>query len=166
VTVSPQVSNQVKNPVSTQVSNQARNLLAETPHGIMPSACPSRVILDHVTGKWGVLILVVLPGRSMRWSELRRAIQGISEKMLAQTLQTLERDGLVLRTALPVIPPHVEYSLTDLGAELVERLLPLMDWLLINAGAMVDGSAAAAAGPSAAGPSAPVLSIQPGSDRA
>ncbi|WP_461036081.1 winged helix-turn-helix transcriptional regulator [Streptomyces mayteni] len=97
--------------------------------------CPSRVLLDHVTSRWGVLLLaVLLDAERMRFSALRRAVGGISEKMLAQTLQTLERDGLVLREARPVIPPHVDYSLTPLGREfaaqvweltrLVERRLP------------------------------------------
>jgi DNA-binding HxlR family transcriptional regulator len=125
-----------------KVSQQVRSLLEVMPEGVLPSACPSRIVLDHVTGKWAVLILVVLPGRSMRWSELHRAIEGVSEKMLAQTLQTLERDGLVLRTALPVIPPHVEYSLTPLGNDLVRHLLPLMDWLLEHSPSIINGSGA------------------------
>src|SRR3954447_21211460 len=95
----------------------------------VPSAgCPSRFVLSHVTSKWGGLVLLALADRTLRWGELRRVVDGISEKMLAQTLQTLERDGLVHRDARPVIPPHVEYRLTDLGADLVERLLPLVIW--------------------------------------
>jgi len=68
-------------------------------------------------------------------------VQGISEKMLAQTLQTLERDGLVHREALPVIPPHVEYSLTPLGRGLVERLVPLLEWVAEHAPSIVAGAA-------------------------
>jgi DNA-binding HxlR family transcriptional regulator len=90
--------------------------------------CPSRFVLNHVTSKWGVLVLVALADGTLRWGELRRAIEGISEKMLAQTLQTLERDGLVHRDAKPVVPPHVEYSLTPLGSDLAERLIPLVLW--------------------------------------
>jgi DNA-binding HxlR family transcriptional regulator len=97
------------------------------------SDCPSRVVLDHVTSKWGVLILVALQDRTMRWGELRRRVEGISEKMLAQTLKTFERDGLVARHARPVIPPHVEYSLTARGQELVALLYPLLTWILRNA---------------------------------
>jgi DNA-binding HxlR family transcriptional regulator len=108
--------------------------------GVLPAACPSRVVLDHVTSKWGVLVLVALTDRTLRWSELRRVVQGVSEKMLAQTLQTLERDGLVHREAWPVIPPHVEYSLTELGESLVERLLPLMDWLIEHSERIVGAS--------------------------
>jgi DNA-binding HxlR family transcriptional regulator len=99
------------------------------PGGIFSSSCPSRVVLDHVTSKWGVLVLVALTDRTLRWGELRRSVQGISEKMLAQTLKTFERDGLVCRVARPVIPPHVEYSLTERGDELVDLLGPLLSWI-------------------------------------
>ena len=95
--------------------------------------CPTRVLLDHITSRWGVLILVALSSGTMRWGELRRWARGISEKMLAQTLRTLEADGLVLREQRPVIPPHVDYSLTDRGRELSALLLPLMHWIIANA---------------------------------
>jgi DNA-binding HxlR family transcriptional regulator len=95
-------------------------------------------VLNHVTSKWGVLVLIALAEGTRRWSELRRSVEGISEKMLAQTLQTLERDGLVQREARPVVPPHVEYSLTELGADLVERLVPLVLWAAEN-GAEIRG---------------------------
>ena len=98
------------------------------------ATCSTRVVLDHVFGKWGVLVLA---GRTLRWGELRREVAGVSEKMLAQTLQTFERDGLVHRNALPVIPPHVEYSLTPRGQELVDRLLPLMEWISEHADEML-----------------------------
>jgi DNA-binding HxlR family transcriptional regulator len=101
--------------------------------GILPAACPSRTVLDHVTSKWGVLIIVALSTSEMRWSELRAVVQGISEKMLAQTLRTLEQDGFVLRVAQGTIPPRVDYSLTPLGIELSEKLLPLMNWIAVNA---------------------------------
>ena len=114
------------------------NVLNELfPVGAFTSACPSRVVLDHVTSKWGVLVLVSLKGRTLRWGELRRSVEGVSEKMLAQTLKTFERDGLVARMALPVIPPHVEYSLTELGEELVSLLHPLLSWVAANAGAIL-----------------------------
>ncbi len=102
-----------------------------------PAGCPSRVVLDHVTSKWGVLVLIALADRTLRWGELRRAVEGISEKMLAQTLKTFEADGLVTREALPVIPPHVEYSLTPLGNELVALLQPLLVWTARNAESML-----------------------------
>jgi DNA-binding HxlR family transcriptional regulator len=94
--------------------------------------CPTRILLDHITSRWGVLILVALSSGTMRWGELRRWAQGISEKMLAQTLRTLEADGLVLREQRPVIPPHVDYSLTDRGRELSALLLPLVEWVIVN----------------------------------
>ncbi|WP_200300676.1 winged helix-turn-helix transcriptional regulator [Streptomyces adelaidensis] len=90
--------------------------------------CPSRLVLEHVTSRWGVLVLIELSERSYRFSELRRAIGRVSEKMLTQTLQTLERDGLVHRDAKPVIPPRVDYSLTDLGREAAEQVRTLSTW--------------------------------------
>ncbi|MFP1627412.1 winged helix-turn-helix transcriptional regulator [Streptomyces sp. 5K101] len=90
--------------------------------------CPSRLILEHVTSRWGVLVLAALLERSYRFSELRRHVGGVSEKMLAQTLQTLERDGFVHRDAKPVIPPRVDYSLTELGAEAARQVWDLARW--------------------------------------
>ncbi|MFD7028188.1 winged helix-turn-helix transcriptional regulator [Streptomyces sp. NPDC059917] len=90
--------------------------------------CPSRGVLEHVTSRWGVLVLAALVERSFRFSELRREVGGVSEKMLAQTLQTLERDGFVLRVAQPVIPPRVDYSLTPLGREAAEQVWSLARW--------------------------------------
>ncbi|MET7703898.1 MULTISPECIES: winged helix-turn-helix transcriptional regulator [unclassified Streptomyces] len=90
--------------------------------------CPHRLVLEHVTSRWGVLVLIELLDHPYRFSELRRAIGRVSEKMLAQTLQTLERDGLVHRDAKPVIPPRVDYSLTDLGREAAEQVRALAEW--------------------------------------
>jgi DNA-binding HxlR family transcriptional regulator len=92
------------------------------------SMCPYRLVLEHVTSRWGVLVLIELLDRPYRFSELRRAIGRVSEKMLTQTLQTLERDGLVHRDAKPVIPPRVDYSLTDLGREAAEQVRGLALW--------------------------------------
>ncbi|CAM5249629.1 Transcriptional regulator OS=Streptomyces alboniger OX=132473 GN=CP975_20665 PE=4 SV=1 [Streptomyces alboniger] len=97
-----------------------------TPDG--EAMCPYRLVLEHVTSRWGVLVLIALEERSYRFSELRRAIGRVSEKMLTQTLQTLERDGLVHRDAKPVIPPRVDYSLTDLGREAAEQVRTLATW--------------------------------------
>lgn len=91
--------------------------------------CPSRVVLDHLSSKWGVLVLRALLGGTRRFAQLRREVDGVSEKMLAQTLQTLERDGLVVRTAYPVIPPRVEYRLTGLGTEAAALIKGLTDWI-------------------------------------
>ncbi|MFF4347813.1 winged helix-turn-helix transcriptional regulator [Streptomyces sp. NPDC001530] len=92
------------------------------------SMCPYRLVLEHVTSRWGVLVLIQLLERPHRFSELRRAIGRVSEKMLTQTLQTLERDGLVHRDAKPVIPPRVDYSLTHLGREAAEQVRTLASW--------------------------------------
>ncbi|MEO3978490.1 helix-turn-helix domain-containing protein [Streptomyces sp. CAU 1734] len=92
------------------------------------AGCASRAVLEHVTSRWGVLVLAALLERSYRFSELRRAIGGVSEKMLAQTLRTLERDGLVHRDAKPVIPPRVDYTLTPLGREAAEQVWALARW--------------------------------------
>jgi DNA-binding HxlR family transcriptional regulator len=102
------------------------------PGNVLAAACPSRAVLSHVTSRWGVLVLVVLLGGMHRFSQLRKEVGGVSEKMLAQTLVALEGDGFVLRTALPVIPPHVEYSLTPMGREVAERLEVLVDWIEEN----------------------------------
>jgi len=92
------------------------------------AACPSRGIMEHVTSRWGALVLAALLDGTLRFSELRRFIGGVSEKMLAQTLQTLERDGFVHRDAHPVIPPRVDYSLTELGREAAQQVWSLARW--------------------------------------
>jgi DNA-binding HxlR family transcriptional regulator len=112
-----------------KVSQQVSALSELFPDGVFPSGCPSRTVLNHITSTWGVLVLAALSEGSLRWSELRRAVQGVSEKMLAQTLRTLEQDGFVHRDAQPVIPPRVDYSLTPRGRELAEHLLPLLRWI-------------------------------------
>ncbi|WP_199421569.1 winged helix-turn-helix transcriptional regulator [Actinotalea solisilvae] len=122
--------------VSTQVS-----LLERLPGGVLASGCPSRVVLDHVTSKWGVLVLVALADRTLRWNELRRVVEGVSEKMLAQTLRVLERDGFVHREAAPTIPPRVDYSLTPLGRDLAAHLLPLVGWVMDHAEEIVSPAA-------------------------
>jgi DNA-binding HxlR family transcriptional regulator len=99
---------------------------------VFSTACPSREILNHVTSRWGVLVLVALMEGTHRFSELRRKIGGVSEKMLAQTLQQLEQDGFVDRVAYPVVPPHVEYSLTTLGMQIGAQVDSLVDWIETN----------------------------------
>ena len=94
--------------------------------------CPSREILKHVTSRWGVLVLVALLGGTHRFSDLRRKVGGVSEKMLAQTLQCLEKDGFVNRVSLPVVPPHVEYTLTSMGEEVGHKVESLADWIEEN----------------------------------
>ncbi|MBN9671149.1 winged helix-turn-helix transcriptional regulator [Roseibium aggregatum] len=96
--------------------------------------CPSRDVLRHLTSRWGVLVLIVLLERGHRFSELRRRIGGVSEKMLAQTLQALEADGFVNRISHPVVPPHVDYSLTPIGKEAALKVRELADWIEVNIG--------------------------------
>lgn len=99
---------------------------------VFVAACPSRQILRHVTSQWGVLILCALLAGTHRFSDLRRKIQGVSEKMLTQTLRALENDGFIDRKSYPVIPPHVEYNLTPLGVEVAQRVEALADWIEEN----------------------------------
>ena len=106
--------------------------------------CPSREVLKHITSRWGVLILVALLGGMHRFSDLRRKVGGVSEKMLAQTLQGLEGDGFVLRKSYPVVPPHVEYSLTPLGMEVASKVEDLADWIEENLLQILDAQQAAA----------------------
>jgi len=109
--------------------------------------CPSREVLKHVTSRWGVLLLVALLAGTQRFSDLRRKVGGISEKMLAQTLQWLEADGFVARIAHPVVPPHVEYSLTPLGIEVAGKVEVLADWIEFNLPAIMAARAARESGP-------------------
>lgn len=91
--------------------------------------CPSRNVMRHVTSSWGVLVLIALRDGTMRFSALRRRVSGISERMLSQTLQWLEGDGLVRRRSYPVVPPRTDYTLTPLGEEAAIRVEALADWI-------------------------------------
>jgi DNA-binding HxlR family transcriptional regulator len=102
------------------------------PPDVLSAQCPSRGVLEHVTSLWGVLILIVLAEEMHRFSALRRRVGGVSEKMLAQTLGTLERDGFVQRTAYPEVPPRVEYRLTPLGREVAKKVAALAGWIEEN----------------------------------
>lgn len=105
---------------------------ASSPHpafDVFARGCPSRSTLEHVTGRWGALTLGALYEGTLRFNELRRRVDGVSEKMLSQTLHALERDGLVLRDARPTNPPRVDYSLTPLGRKVAERLRALISCL-------------------------------------
>ncbi|WP_432194682.1 winged helix-turn-helix transcriptional regulator [Streptomyces sp. bgisy027] len=101
----------------------------DLPYNVFAKACPSRVTLEHVTGRWGGLTLGALYDGSLRFNELRRRVDGVSEKMLSQTLHALERDGLVRRDAQPTNPPRVDYELTPLGRGVAERLLSLIHFV-------------------------------------
>ena len=90
--------------------------------------CPSRQLLDRIGDRWTVLIIGILEDGPLRFSQISRRVDGISQKMLTQTLRSLEADGLVLRTAYPEIPPRVEYELTELGRSLLVPLAGLVQW--------------------------------------
>lgn len=129
---------------------KARKRALDAPHGatlserllradVLTPACPSREILNHLTSRWGILTLVALLPGTMRFSQLRRRIGGVSERMLAQTLQLLEKDGMVERHAFKVVPPHVEYRLTPLGREAARKVRDLADWVELNLEKLLQG---------------------------
>jgi DNA-binding HxlR family transcriptional regulator len=119
-----------------------KRALAKVDYDAFLAGCPSRQLLDRISGKWVALILAALgsdgphqPGRdrvdqprSMRYSELSRRLAGVSQKMLTQTLRSLERDGLVTRTVTPTVPVTVTYELTDLGLSLHHVIRGVKDW--------------------------------------
>lgn len=94
--------------------------------------CPIREVLDRIGDKWSVLVVVLLGTGTHRFSELHRAIDGVSQRMLTVTLRGLERDGLVSRTVHPSVPPRVEYALTDLGRTLLGPLSAVSDWAIAH----------------------------------
>lgn len=96
------------------------------------AACPTRLVLNRIADKWTVLVISSLIEDTKRFSILRREIGGISQKMLTQTLRGLERDGLVIRTIYPTVPPKVEYSLTPLGHTLIKLLDGIRVWSETN----------------------------------
>lgn len=110
-------------------TTQERTEAQDLPFNVFAKACPSRGTLEHITGRWGGLTLGALHEGSLRFNELRRRVDGVSEKMLSQTLHALERDGLVHREAQPTNPPRVDYELTPLGREVTERLLSLIHFV-------------------------------------
>jgi DNA-binding HxlR family transcriptional regulator len=114
--------------------NAAPHTIADQPtddvaFDVFARDCPSRPVLEHLTGRWGLLVLAGLQSAPARFNALRRRVDGVSEKMLAQTLQALERDGFVRREAHAVMPPRVEYSLTELGHATAAKLLDVIEHL-------------------------------------
>jgi DNA-binding HxlR family transcriptional regulator len=102
---------------------------AETrPPDVYSAACPTRQLLDRVADKWTTLVLTLLRDEPMRFNALRRRVEGVSQKMLSQTVRQLERDGLVTRTVTPTVPVSVSYALTPLGGTLVDALQAMIDW--------------------------------------
>jgi DNA-binding HxlR family transcriptional regulator len=111
----------------------AQGLLDRLARGNLRSAtCPSRTVLDHLTSRWGLLVLLSLQEGTKRFAELRRVIGGVSARMLAKTLQYLEGDGLIVRTDHRLVPPKVEYALSLLGNGAAEQLRRLADWIESN----------------------------------
>ncbi|MEU2072817.1 helix-turn-helix domain-containing protein [Streptomyces sp. NPDC013489] len=98
------------------------------PADVYSAKCPTRQVLDHIAGKWTVLIVDALLEGTLRYTDLSRRIEGVSQKMLTQTLRSLEADGFVTRTVYPTIPPRVEYALTELGQSLGEPIAALRRW--------------------------------------
>ncbi|WP_334134627.1 helix-turn-helix domain-containing protein [Acinetobacter schindleri] len=96
---------------------------------VLSTECPSREILEHLANKWSILVLRCLSDGVHRFSELKQRIEGVSEKMLAQTLKMLEQDGFILRTVYPVVPPKVEYQLTITGSQAAEKIMNLIGWI-------------------------------------
>ncbi|MFC0681255.1 winged helix-turn-helix transcriptional regulator [Lysobacter korlensis] len=90
--------------------------------------CEVRQILDRIADKWSLLVISLLDGRSLRFGQLMRLIDGVSQRMLTITLRQLERDGLLTRHVYPVSPPHVEYTLTEMGRSLRQTIQPLVAW--------------------------------------
>ncbi|MEH2476924.1 DNA-binding HxlR family transcriptional regulator [Nitrobacteraceae bacterium AZCC 2146] len=95
---------------------------------VFEPGCPSREVLKHVTSTWGTLALIALKPGTLRFSDLRRKVAGVSERMLAQTLKQLEGDGLVSRKSFATVPPKVEYTLTDQGLKAATLVEALADW--------------------------------------
>lgn len=99
----------------------------------MLEACPTRQVLDRVADKWTMLVVLALEGAgTLRFSQLRRQVQGVSQKMLTQTLRGLERDGMLTRTVTPTVPVTVSYALTDLGCRLGAAVAGIRQWSYDN----------------------------------
>ena len=104
---------------------------------VLAAACPTRQVVNRIGDRWSLLVLYALEGGTLRFQELRRAVDGVSQKMLTQTLRLLERDGLVRREVFPSVPPRVEYSLTPLGQSLSGRVAAIREWAYDNMEAIV-----------------------------
>ena len=111
-----------------------RRAAQKADYDVFLAECPSRQLLDRLSDKWVTLVMVALEGGSRRYSQLSRTIAGVSQKMLTQTLRTLERDGLVTRTVIASVPVTVTYELTGLGHSLQRVIHGLKDWAESNMG--------------------------------
>ncbi|MFI1255375.1 winged helix-turn-helix transcriptional regulator [Streptomyces netropsis] len=111
------------------MTGSAQHIRAEAGqrYEVFHTGCPARDVVDHVTSRWGIWVLISLRSNDLRFYELRESIQGVSEKMLAQTLRALVQDGLVWREVEPTTPPQVTYGLTEFGRDVGEPLEELFD---------------------------------------
>lgn len=112
------------------------------PEAVMDEACPVTEVIDHVSGKWSIGILIAAAHGPVRFTELERTINGISRRMLTLNLRKLERDGLLVRTVYPTVPPKVEYSLTPIARELHASLAGLVGWAERHRSAIAESRAA------------------------
>ena len=112
------------------------------PEGVMDEACPVAEVLDHVSGKWSIGILIAAAHGPVRFTELERTVNGVSRRMLTLNLRRLERDGLLIRTVYPTVPPKVEYSLTPIAQELYASLTGLVGWAERHRSAVTEARAA------------------------
>ncbi|WP_422505415.1 winged helix-turn-helix transcriptional regulator [Stenotrophomonas sp. GZD-301] len=121
---------------SPKPSTPARTVASHDAHplrgNVMSGDCISRPILSHLTNRWGVLVLIALLDDTQRFSQLRKRIGGVSERMLSHTLGLLIQDGMIERRAHDVLPPHVDYTLTPLGREAALKVRDLADWIELN----------------------------------
>ncbi len=101
-------------------------------YDVLAEACPTRQVVNRIGDRWSLLVLYALEDGTLRFQQLRRAVEGVSQKMLTQTLRLLERDGLVRREIFASVPPHVEYSLTPLGHSLSGRIAAIREWAYAN----------------------------------
>jgi DNA-binding HxlR family transcriptional regulator len=115
--------------MSTRADHETEERALDLAYDVLQKRCPSRPVLDHLTGRWGTLIMLSLRDGPVRFNELRRRVDGISEKMLSQGLQALERDGFVVREVLSTMPPRVEYRLTELGRGTSDQIKNLVVFL-------------------------------------
>jgi DNA-binding HxlR family transcriptional regulator len=105
------------------------------------ASCPTRMVLDRIADKWTVLVLALLDAEPLRFNQLRSAVDGLSQKMLSQTLKALERDGLISRQAFATVPVTVEYAITPLGRTLARALAPILDWAIAHFGEVAQARA-------------------------
>ncbi|UYB52386.1 helix-turn-helix transcriptional regulator [Xanthomonas sp. AM6] len=138
-------------PADPPLSERLREFRGE---GLRIDQCPVRDVLGQIGDKWSTLFLMLLAERPHRFGELRRAVPDISQRMLSQTLRDLQREGLVGREVLPLVPPGVEYRLTPLGQSLSAPLAQLVRWAEAHHGDVRAARAAFADGPPDASPSA------------